>query len=357
MTLAGVTPNMGQTGERADIGPVTEWQADYICEGTNLHAVLAQAEAAGTLNIHVCNPNTGAPIDLINTYPKAGNYAERTNSPYISVIPTRVDGRPLQFDTGHNPSLNYLPFLLTGDPYYLEELQFQVNAALMGPAGGHYTAKGRYLAWPLRDKFHAAKVTPASVPKWLLPQSYFRSIVDGQRSYIASSYVANDSDPRLRIFRLITAGGSQPALGLPGGTYFDPWQEDFTAFIFGWGVQLGFTEWTDALNWKIDCTTQRTNGTSGWPRARPTWYEVTFQPGCALAAPVEATDTTIQVDMPKGFLSSNFVVAVDGERMLVTGGERTNSWTVTRGYAGTRPAPHAKGRAVTGELFTSWADC
>jgi hypothetical protein len=61
--------------------------------------------------------------------------------------------------------------------------------------------------------------------------------------------------------------------------------------------------------------------------------------------------------VPQGFLETDFVVTVDTERMLVIGGERTNVWTVSRGYEGTRPAAHAKGHGVIGEKFTSWKDC
>ena len=356
MTMAGVTPNMGQTGERADIGPVTEWQADYICVGANLRSVLAQAEACGTINFHVRDPHTAAPIDLMNTYPKAGMYSPQGNSPFLARTGPKVGGRGLGFDTGHHPSLTYLPFLLTSDPYYLEELQFQVNATLMGPAGWHFNGKGRYLAWPLRDRFHAVKVTPPSVPKWLLPQSYFRAVLDGQRAEV-TKYINNTSDPLFDVFRLITAGGSQSAPGFLGGTYFDPWQEDFIAFVFGWGVQMGFAEWTDALKWKIECTVARTNGTSGWPRANPSPYEITFQPGCTLTAAMTPTDTTAQVDFPQGFLGKNYVIMIDGERMLVTGGEETTSWTVTRGQDGTKITAHNKGSRVVGDKFKNWADC
>ncbi len=44
MGFAGLYCNMCVTGDRGDIGLVTEWQADYICTGANLPTVLAQAE-------------------------------------------------------------------------------------------------------------------------------------------------------------------------------------------------------------------------------------------------------------------------------------------------------------------------
>jgi hypothetical protein len=76
-----------------------------------------------------------------------------------------------------------------------------------------------------------------------------------------------------------------------------------------------------------------------------------------LAADVGADDTTVQVDLPAGFPATDFVVAVDAEQMLVTGGQGTPNWTVQRGHDGTRRMAHHKGRAVYGPKFSSWAEC
>jgi hypothetical protein len=72
MRLAGIMPNQATTGERADIGIVTGWQADYLCVGSNLDTILDQAEAAGTINMHVRDRTGVAPMDLF-IYPKGDN--------------------------------------------------------------------------------------------------------------------------------------------------------------------------------------------------------------------------------------------------------------------------------------------
>src|SRR5215472_2136215 len=51
MGLADVAGHMGMTGDRGDIGPLTEPQAEYVCteRPSTLASLLAQAEAAGTV--------------------------------------------------------------------------------------------------------------------------------------------------------------------------------------------------------------------------------------------------------------------------------------------------------------------
>jgi hypothetical protein len=57
---------------------------------------------------------------------------------------------------------------------------------------------------------------------------------------------------------------------------------------------------------------------------------------------------TVKVASASGFPSSgDYTVAVDSERMLVTGGQGTTTWTVVRAVDGTSSATHASGAAVS----------
>ena len=58
------------------------------------------------------------------------------------------------------------------------------------------------------------------------------------------------------------------------GTYIAPWEDEFQAFIFGWVVPMGFTDWEAIFRWKIGSTIARTDGKSGWIRARPVPYRM-----------------------------------------------------------------------------------
>ena len=65
--LAGITGYMPMTGERSDIGFLTESQANYICNPTPqaLASVLAQGEAGATIPWRFYDPKTGTTMDAI----------------------------------------------------------------------------------------------------------------------------------------------------------------------------------------------------------------------------------------------------------------------------------------------------
>jgi Tfp pilus assembly protein PilX len=67
-----------------------------------------------------------------------------------------------------------------------------------------------------------------------------------------------------------------------------------------------------------------------------------------LASAMTAAQTTVSVAANAQFPSSGgYVVVVDTERMLVTAGQGTNTWTVVRGYMGTTAATHAANARVS----------
>ena len=66
-----------------------------------------------------------------------------------------------------------------------------------------------------------------------------------------------------------------------------------------------------------------------------------------ISAAVTSTQTTITVASASGFpTSGTYEVRVDDEDMLVTGGQGTTTWTVTRGYNGTTAAAHVSGQTI-----------
>ena len=75
---------------------------------------------------------------------------------------------PYKNDTAHQPSLAYLPYLLTGEYYFLEELHFWATSnSLETDPGNRGYEKGlihwqqvRGQAWSLRTLGHAAYITP-----------------------------------------------------------------------------------------------------------------------------------------------------------------------------------------------------
>jgi hypothetical protein len=346
MGLAGIMANQQTTGERPDIGIVTDWQADYLCVGEGLGTILAQGEAAGTFNMHV-RVDDAAPMDLFE-WPTASMADHAQSDPYILRTNCDVDGAPLKYDTGHSPAPAYVPFLLTGDPYYLEEIQFQANMdVLVCSPSSRWRQNGRYLAWSMRNSLYAWQATPDNVPDWLLPRSIWADHLDQYRAYVAERMA--DGDP----LHLITSGGSQATPGWPAGSYCSPWQEDFLTAVFALAVRAGRAEWTEALLWKLDCTLARV-ASDTWHQPNPSPYQISTEYACALAVAVTATDTTITVDAwgEPQWKPLPLDVMVRDEPVTVTAIDGP-VWTVTR----TKPKAHSVGHPVSGPTFANWAEC
>jgi hypothetical protein len=275
MELAGIYRAMGATGERPDIGPVTEQQAEFICTGRSgaLDTVLAQAEGAGTLPWHFRDEHTGAPLDTLR-YKRATVYRNDeapAGDPFIERTKLAI-----KLDSAHQPALAYLPFLLTGDPYYLETLQFQVTFnTLEGPPDYRYrTGQVRAVAWTLRTLGQAAMVTPENTPRWLLPKSNLSEQLKLNRDWIMREFVSSADVPR-SIFHVIDQSfGGEPDKGLEAKTRIAPWQDDFLTFVLLWLVQMGHASWEPIARWKAGSTIARTDGKSGWIRAHATPYSI-----------------------------------------------------------------------------------
>lgn len=274
MGLAGINPYMPATGERPDIGIVTEAQAEYICTSrqTALDQLRAQAEAAGTMPWHMRDENTGAAINL-RAYPGATWYSSTAQGqPYVKNTKS-----PVTLDSAHQPAIAYVPYLLTGDPYHLEDLQYQANwnIGTLVPQYRMSIPQARIFAWNLRTLAQAARITPANVPSWVLPKQYFVDFLTEYRQFFERDYV-NSARPERAIFRATTNIDNSRDEGAtaPGGTWVDTWEDEFVTTIIGWVIAMGFPEWQKAFDWRISSTIARTSATSGWIRANATPYRV-----------------------------------------------------------------------------------
>ncbi len=274
MDLAGVEPKMGSTGERSDIGLVTELQAAFLCSGSKeaLAGLRAQAEAAGTLPWHIRDERTAAPVDL-DRYETMSWYGDpNVGKPYVA-----LPNSGIQIDAAHQPALAYVPYLLTGDPYHLEDLQFAAvyNRGALPPAYRLSVPQPRAFAWSLRTLSQAAKVTPRDTPRWLLPASYFERGLARTRRWFQTSFVES-KNPLHQVFHATdnpdNARDEPPEA--PGGTWISPWQHEFLVAVLGCTVGLGFDDWRQSYLWALRGTIDRTSGQSGWRRSRPAPYRL-----------------------------------------------------------------------------------
>lgn len=273
MATAGIVIDMSSTGNRDDIGPLTEPQAEYVIRGgeSAWHAMIAQAEACGTLPIHWRDEKTGAFLDF-QRYPGATANAT-AGSPIIPSAPLpRIEGRQdpryIRVDTAHTPTLAYVPYMLTDDPYYLEELQAQGELTIGYEAYHRLLRKlpgladpgqTRAFGWGMRSLFQLGVVSPEKPPSWLLPRSYWRKCIADSRAFI-QLYM----DSPARVHRLFRA--------FPVSNVIATWQQSFVAFIMGWGIMMGYDEWRVPYEWFLPAILSLSDGRSGWPRGFPTPY-------------------------------------------------------------------------------------
>lgn len=255
MTIGPVKAYMPTTGGRDDIGPLPAWSVMYLLSGDARAraAMLAAAEGSASWSVHLRDERTGLPLRVdtpanrdISTH---SNYAHRGPLPVPRCTAGDVRelcGSPYTHDTAHQPSLVYLPYLLTGDYYYLEELQFWAATNPLATAPEN-SGKGQGLvrwqqvraqAWSLRTLGHAAWITPDAHPL----KRYFERQLDNNLAFYQATYVTGNPN------RLGAYDGS----GAHAFRNKDsaPWQDDFLTWSFGHLAELGFTKALPILRWK-----------------------------------------------------------------------------------------------------------
>lgn len=274
---------IGGTGERDELGLETDTIARWLCGIGSFSNMIAVAEGHGQIPIHfrhrngVASLNGGDMVDITDPRMKMvssyDNQAAVSASPWFGPI-----AGPVATDASHMPSMSYVPYLVTGDPYYLQELQDAANYFLIvqNPAyrafGKGLLPKGqtRAYAWALREVAKAYLATPEATPDGMLPKSYWAAILENNRIDFDAQYVKN--------------GVNRPATGCHlaidvepiEGRWFRPWQQDYLGFVMGWMIWTGdplLAKWRGNYEWLMRFPIDMTSGKSGFPRSQSIQYD------------------------------------------------------------------------------------
>lgn len=294
MGTAGLYAYMPTTGGRGDIGHVTAWQGYYMCHEDNLQAladVLAQGEAGGTYTWDFCDRDTHAVIDAFEQYPHSSCYWNQgaVGTPWINMgDPNAPNGSGITIDSAHQPALSYLPYLLTGDPYYLENLQrqavFIVTENNDAPVRSYGVLQPRGTGWSSRTLAQAAKVSPDNPPSWLLPRRLFvDGIVRWANDYFIPETVNNPANKR-SVLHLVSR--DMGTFGPDGtATAVQHFQEDIA---MGGGAWLSFlhptSPWPTVTKWHVQQCMARLDPQSGWSLASPAEYLMKAAPDAGMDA-------------------------------------------------------------------------
>ena len=254
MTIGPVTSYMGTAGGRPDIGPLPAWSVMYLLSHDLRaeEAMLAAAEGSGTWSVHYRDEKTGYPLRTDSADNR--RISTHMNLAHTGPLPvprcaagdSKLCKNPNNSDTAHQPSLAYLPYLLSGDYYYLEELQFWAasNPLATDPrnAGlGQGLVRWQQLrgqAWSLRTLGQAAYITPDAHPL----KGYFSKQLDNNLAYYHQTFVSAKPNA-LGVYD----GSGEHAFRINQSA---PWQDDFFTWSFGYLTELGFTKALPILRWK-----------------------------------------------------------------------------------------------------------
>jgi hypothetical protein len=267
MDVGNLNPDMPAGGGRPEIAPLPGFAARYIIS-QDLRAkrvMVGHGEQAGTWPMHYRDEATGLPVS-IDTYPNMeilgngiyGNFPACGGNCSVPFTP----------ETAHHPSLAYLPYLVTGDYYHLEELHFWANWVMVfAPASRRNGSEGlvvwdqvRGQAWGLRTLGQAVYATPDNHPL----KSYFSGKLQNNLRYYNANWL--NSNP----LGYVTLTGPTEWLGLR--RWIATWMDDFLTWSFGHLVELGFEDARQMRDWKSQFPTGRmTHPDMCWIMASTYW--------------------------------------------------------------------------------------
>jgi hypothetical protein len=261
-------PYMPTTGGRGDIGLMPQWASMYLLsmDRRARDVTLGTAELAGSYSAHYRDKNTGQPVSLID-YPymtvlgRAGdtvNPATNSSEAFPACASSTACQSPYTHDVSHQPAFAYLPYMLTGDHFFLEELQFwgMYNVFSSNP-GYRENIKGllksdqvRGQAWGLRTLAEAAYITPDNDRL----KEHFNRILDSNLDWYNENYPLNANANQLGVL----VDGY--AIVYENGRGIAPWQDDFFTSAVGHAHELGFAKATTLLKYKAKFPIQRMVG-------------------------------------------------------------------------------------------------
>ena len=187
-------------------------------------------------------------------------------------------------DLSHQPSLAYIPYLITGDLYYLEEMHFWAsldigasNGGYRGFAQGWLIDQIRGNAWAFRNVVDAAAMTPTSMPE----KAYLDAKIANNITRWNTTYINPTDYPTIRTY----GAGDYTSDSAIDSAYCDYasgiWQDDYLTWAFIHAKQMGYST-QSLIDWGGQAVIDRFRAMPGWNRYR----------GGPYAAPVKGWDAS-----------------------------------------------------------------
>ena len=296
-------PFMANTGGRLDIGPMPTQTALWLYTGDYRMRELAlgQADLAGSWMLHfresittkrllrsdTVNSGTGFGLPISATDRKTTVIVANTldagvTGDALKVIGSQAAHGDWEPDNAHTPDAFSTQYVLTGDPFYLEQMQMWAAALVhfsnggptdafygRGPTGaeGGIMSQVRSWAWQLRNRCLVAFWSPDTDPM----KPYFEQMIDdllatleGRFGITTGTFHANtqwtwqhdltpfpDTNP---LHMVEKNSDMRPVVNASVGGGQSPWMVNFNIYAAGRAKEMGYA--SDAwLNWLCDWMT------------------------------------------------------------------------------------------------------
>jgi len=252
--------NMSDQTDRPELAPFPDWTARYLVHRNPIQRsfVLANGDLSGSWPVHVRESDDSAmkgvgterlismderPTLWYDARAQAGglDYLKGTPLPLVEYAATAPGAGQTALipDNAHQPSLAYVPYLLTGDRYYAEEMAFWANYGMLhtDPGDGIRGAQGilernevRGIGWALRNLADAAAFYPDASPvKAYLSQKLLNNL----RWLDAYATAQNaGTNPNTIMWTGLRPDGPQ---------YIALWEQNDLAYALDRASKLGFT--------------------------------------------------------------------------------------------------------------------
>jgi len=382
------TDNMANSGYGEPIGLLPGWEAKYLNCTSNLNepaysAVLRNGFSLGRYPIHYRDETTNVPI-LFSQYPTMALYDPRNNGSGFasqgsgsSYTPAILDASGTNlWDTAHSPAAGFLPYILTGRPYFIDECLFAGTINFLGSDAGPTQRTGilglqqpdygawqvRSCAWALRTLAHTLAIIPDDDVTGL--RTNFINCIQSNIDHYHNQYVAQPNNP--------LGGFIDWDPGPQGSGEVAPWQIDFMCSVFGMMLSLGLplsTAYTNKLHGVLDYSARNIigrlgiNNNEGWWWINAFIYQMSICPvyvpdwkngtGPWFSNFKEAYNVTFStppswLGSSEGTIALEFPSPGDGARGFLANGLPAISYAVRHGIAG---ALDAYNRLITALNF------
>ncbi len=258
----GVTQYMPMVGGREDIGVTTAANTAWILTQDARAAAYAmgQAETAGAVPWNFWDAANDTWLNT-DAYPRlwsdprggTGRPGDPTSGGLTQQTPTDTGWTP---ETAHHPSLSFIPYLLTGERWILDNLNAEASWSVMASypvlrqdgqdllvSGGQVRAG----AWTLREVQAAAFANPDGSRE----KAFFQSAVDSNWSWLVQqipTWTAQQGE----------AYGWVPG-DYQGAGATAPWQQDYLASITIMAARHGNADALTFLRWQENFLVGRFN--------------------------------------------------------------------------------------------------